>query len=393
VSADKIIELAPLVEPGAPLTAAERERYSRHILIPEIGVLGQRRLKNARVLVIGAGGLGSPVLLYLAAAGVGTLGIVDADTVDISNLQRQVIHGVADVGRSKLHSAAEAITRLNPLVRIHQHDLWLDSTNALALFAGYDLIIDGSDNFATRYLVSDAATLLDKPCVWGSILRFEGQVSVFWDAHGPTYRDLYPEAPPAGSVPACAEGGVFGMLCGTIGSTMVAEALKLITGAGRTLLGRIVLVNALEGSWRELSLARDAAREPVTGLIDYDQFCGTTAAPDQSIHAISVHELAVMLAARTRGERDFDLIDVREPGEYAIVHIPGAVLMPQGDILSAASLPALSLTREIVLHCKSGLRSAVVLADLKRRGYDRVQHVEGGILSWVQEIDATLPTY
>lgn len=393
MSADKIIGLAPLVEPGAKLTVAERERYSRHILIPEIGVLGQRRLKKARVLVIGAGGLGSPVLLYLAAAGVGTLGIVDADTVDISNLQRQVIHGVADVGRSKLQSATEAITGLNPLVTIHQHDLWLDSTNALALFAGYDLIVDGSDNFATRYLVSDAATLLGKPCVWGSILRFDGQVSVFWDEHGPTYRDLYPEAPPAGSVPGCAEGGVFGMLCGTIGSTMVAEAVKLITGAGRSLLGRVVLFNALEGSWRELSIARDPAREPVAGLIDYDQFCGTTAAPDQSAHAISVHELAAMLAARTRGERDFDLIDVREPGEYAIVHIPGAVLMPQGDILSAASLPALSLTREIVLHCKSGSRSAVVLADLQRRGYDRVQHVEGGILAWVKEIDATLPTY
>ena len=386
----EVAALAPLVEPGEELSAAERERYSRHILIPEIGVISQRRLKNARVLVIGAGGLGSPVLLYLAAAGVGTLGIVDHDTVDLSNLQRQIIHGVAGLGRSKLESAAAAVTALNPLVTVRQHDVWLDSANALGLFAQYDLIVDGADNFATRYLVSDAAAMLGKPCIWGSILRFEGQVSVFWNLHGPTYRDLYPDAPPAGSVPSCGEGGVFGMLCGTIGATMVAEAVKLITGVGRTLLGRVVLFDALDASWRELTIARDPATEVVTKLIDYDLFCGTSTGDDDSI---SVQELAVMLDARARGESDFDLVDVREPEEYEIVHIAGALLVPQNGILSGIALSALSRDRDIVVHCKAGPRSAAVLAELQRRGYDRVRHVQGGILAWVKEIAPTLPTY
>lgn len=388
-----VTQLAPLVEPGDDLTAAELERYSRHVLIPEMGVVGQRRLKNARVLVIGAGGLGSPVLLYLAAAGVGTLGIIDTDTVELSNLQRQVIHGVADLGQSKLTSATRGVAQLNPLVTVRQHDFWLDSTNALELFTQYDVIVDGSDNFATRYLVSDAAAMLGKPCVWGSILRFDGQVSVFWNVHGPTYRDLYPEAPPAGSVPNCADGGVFGMLCGTIGSTMVAETVKLITGVGRTLLGRVVLFNALDASWRELAIARDPANTPVSELIDYDVFCATSSATNQVDRTISVHELAAMLESRERGEHDFDLIDVREPGEYEIVHIAGALLIPQGGILSGAALSSLSLDRDIVLHCKAGTRSAAVLAELHGRGYDRVWQVEGGVDAWVREIAPMLPMY
>ncbi|WP_233205895.1 molybdopterin-synthase adenylyltransferase MoeB [Cryobacterium sp. Y82] len=378
--------LAPLVEPGEELTAAERERYSRHILIPEIGMLSQRRLKNARVLVIGAGGLGSPVLLYLAAAGVGTLGIVDHDTVDLSNLQRQIIHGTSGLGRSKLESAAAAVAELNPLVTVYQHDVWLTAANALELFAQYDLIVDGADTFATRYLVSDAAAMLGKPCVWGSILRFDGQVSVFWNRHGPTYRDLYPEAPPAGSVPSCSEGGVFGMLCGTIGSTMVAEAVKLITGVGRTLLGRVVLFNALEASWREISIARDPATEAITTLIDYDLFCGRS-----TKDAISVQQLAALLDRRARGEIDFDLIDVREPDEYEIVHIAGALLVPQGIILSGQA--QLARDRDIVVHCKAGPRSTVVLDELQRQGYAHVRQVEGGILAWVKEIEPTLSTY
>ena len=385
--------LAPLVEAGTELTIAELERYSRHIIIPEIGVIGQRRLKNARVLVVGAGGLGAPVLLYLAAAGVGTLGIIDDDIVDLSNLQRQIIHGVADVGLSKLESARAAVTALNPLVSIRLHPVRLDSTNALALFADYDLIVDGSDNFATRYLVNDAAALLAKPCVWGSIYRFDGQVSVFWAKHGPTYRDLYPEAPPAGSSPSCGEGGVFGMLCGVIGSMMVAESVKLITGVGRTLLGRVALFNALQGSWREIGLTPDRAAAAITELVDYDLFCGTSARSEVAEEGISVRELAAMLDEREQGTRDFDLIDVREPGEYDIVHIRGARLVPQGSILTGVALPTLSQDRDIVLHCKAGPRSADVLAELRRLGYSRVKQLEGGVLAWVQEIDPSLPVY
>ncbi len=387
--------IAPLVEAGTELTTAELERYSRHIIIPEIGIIGQRRLNNARVLVVGAGGLGAPVLLYLAAAGVGTLGIIDDDIVDLSNLQRQIIHGVADVGFSKLESASAAVAELNPLVSVRLHPVRLDSTNALAIFAEYDLIVDGSDNFATRYLVSDAAALLAKPCVWGSIYRFDGQVSVFWAKHGPTYRDLYPEAPPAGSVPTCGEGGVFGMLCGVIGSMMVAESVKLITGVGRTLLGRVALFNALQGSWREIAVSPDNAAATITELIDYELFCGTSAGPEEEVaeDRISVCELAAMLDERERGERDFDLIDVREPGEYEIVRLPGARLVPQGSILSGEALRILSKDRDIVLYCKAGPRSADMLIELRRVGYTRVTQVEGGVLAWVKEIEPTLPVY
>ncbi len=295
--------LPPLVDPGPELTRTEIERYSRHLIIPEIGVEGQRRLKNARVLVIGAGGLGSPALLYLAAAGVGTIGIVDDDDVDLSNLQRQVIHSVPDVGRSKLESARDSIAALNPLVTVVLHPVRLDSTNALEIFADYDLILDGADNFATRYLVNDAAALQGKPYVWGSILRFDGQVSVFWEEFGPSYRDLYPEPPAAGTVPSCAEGGVFGMLCAAVGSMMVIEAVKLITGVGRTLLGRLLIFDALGSSWREIGISKDPEGSPVTQLLDYADFCGvqgpdsdaTTA--DSSADTISATVLAARLAA------------------------------------------------------------------------------------------------
>lgn len=386
--------LEPLVEPAAGLSAEEVERYSRHLIIPEIGALGQRRLKNAKVLVIGAGGLGSPALLYLAAAGVGTLGIVDDDAVDLSNLQRQVIHGVADVGRPKIESARDAIAELNPLVDVRLHNVRLDTSNALELFAGYDLILDGADNFATRYLVNDAAAILGKPYVWGSIFRFDGQVSVFWEKHGPTYRDLYPEAPPAGSVPSCGEGGVFGMLCAAVGSLMVTEAVKLITGVGRSLLGRVALFDALGGSWREIRVSKDPAAEPITELVDYDAFCGITPdVPTDTEHTVTATQLASMLASRKAGLRDFELVDVRESGEYDIVRIEGAVLVPQGRILAGEAWGELPQDKDIVFHCKAGTRSANVLAAARKAGYQRVSHLDGGILSWVRDVEPNKPVY
>jgi sulfur-carrier protein adenylyltransferase/sulfurtransferase len=388
------VSLDPLVEPAADLTPAEVERYSRHLIIPEIGALGQRRLKNAKVLVIGAGGLGSPALLYLAAAGVGTLGIIDDDDVDLSNLQRQVIHGVADVGRPKIESARDAIAALNPLVDVRLHNVRLDASNALDLFAGYDLILDGADNFATRYLVNDAAAILGKPYVWGSIFRFDGQVSVFWEKHGPTYRDLYPEAPPAGSVPSCGEGGVFGMLCAAVGSLMVTEAVKLITGVGRSLLGRVALFDALGGSWREIRVSKDPAAEPITELVDYEAFCGIAPAEQADTeHSVTAAQLATMLASRKAGLKDFDLVDVREPGEFEIVRIDGAVLIPQGRILAGEAWAEIPQDRDIVFHCKAGTRSANVLAAARKAGYQRVSHLDGGILAWVREVEPHKPVY
>ncbi|HEY9356613.1 MAG TPA: molybdopterin-synthase adenylyltransferase MoeB [Arthrobacter sp.] len=388
------VSLEPLVEPAGDLTPAEVERYSRHLIIPEIGAVGQRRLKNAKVLVIGAGGLGSPALLYLAAAGVGTLGIIDDDDVDLSNLQRQVIHGVADVGRPKIESARDAIAALNPLVDVRLHNVRLDASNALELFADYDLILDGADNFATRYLVNDAAAILGKPYVWGSIFRFDGQVSVFWESHGPTYRDLYPEAPPAGSVPSCGEGGVFGMLCAAVGSLMVTEAVKLITGVGRSLLGRVALFDALGGSWREIRVSKDPAAEPITELTDYEAFCGITpAASADTEHTITATQLATMLASRKAGLKDFDLVDVRETGEHDIVSIDGSVLIPQGRILAGEAWAELPQDKDIVFHCKAGTRSANVLEAARKAGYQRVSHLDGGILAWVRDVEPQKPVY
>ena len=386
--------VGPLVEPAEGLSPQEVERYSRHLIIPEIGTMGQRRLKNAKVLVIGAGGLGSPALLYLAAAGVGTLGIVDDDVVDLSNLQRQVIHGVADVGRSKIESARDAVAALNPLIDVRLHDVRLDASNALELFADYDLILDGADNFATRYLVNDAAAILGKPYVWGSIFRFDGQVSVFWEKHGPTYRDLYPEAPPAGSVPSCGEGGVFGMLCAAVGSLMVTEAVKLITGVGRSLLGRVALFDALGGSWREIRVSKDPAAEPITELTDYEAFCGILpASSTANENTVTAKQLATMLAARKAGLKDFELVDVRESGEHDIVSIDGSVLIPQGRILAGEAWSELPQNREIVFHCKAGTRSAAVLAAAKKAGYERVSHLDGGILAWVKDVEPGKPVY
>src|SRR5690349_2886327 len=294
---------------------------------------GQKRLKNAKVLVIGAGGLGSPALLYLAAAGVGTLGIIDDDVVDESNLQRQVIHGQSDIGVAKVDSAAASVAEVNPYVTVIKHNLRLDEDNVLDIFKDYDLILDGTDNFATRYLVNDAAVILGKPYVWGSIYRFEGQVSVFWAQEGPQYRDLYPEPPPPGMVPSCAEGGVLGVLCASIGSVMVTEAIKLITGIGEPLLGRLMVYDALEMTYRTVKIRKDPAGEPITGLIDYDAFCGTLT--DEAAEAAANHTISARdLKARMDAGDDFLLVDVREQNEYEIVAIPGSVLIPKGDILS-----------------------------------------------------------
>lgn len=380
-----IFGLPPLVDPGPPLSHGDLERYSRHALIPQIGLEGQQRLRNARVLVIGAGGLGSPALLYLAAAGVGTLGIVDDDSVELSNLQRQVIHGMGDIGRSKLDSARDSIAEINPGVEVRLHEVRLDSTNVLEIFEGYDVILDGTDNFATRYLVNDAAALLGKPYVWGSILRFDGQVSVFWDKFGPNLRDLYPDPPAPGSVPSCAEGGVFGMLCASIGALMVTEAVKLITGVGETLLGRLLVFDALSSRWRELRVAKDPASEPITGLVDYESFCGLSETPGKAAAndaLIGVEELAARLAKREAGEDRFVLVDVREPVEFEIDRIPGSVLVPVGGISDGTLLERIPRGVPLILHCKAGVRSGQALDALASAGYEDVLHLEGGIDAW-----------
>jgi len=387
-----VTSLPPLVEPAESLSKAEVERYSRHLIIPEVGMIGQKRLKNAKVLVVGAGGLGSPALLYLAAAGVGTLGILDFDVVDESNLQRQVIHGQSDVGKSKAVSAAESVAEINPFVEVILHTDRLESENALEIFAGYDLILDGTDNFATRYLVNDACVLLNKPYVWGSIFRFEGQVSLFWAEYGPQYRDLYPEPPPPGMVPSCAEGGVLGVLCASIGSVMVTEAIKLITGIGETLLGRLMVYDALEMTYRTVKIRRDPAGEPITKLIDYEVFCG--AVSDDAAQAAASHTIsATELKRKIDAGDDFTLIDVREQNEFEIVSIPGAVLIPKGDILSGEALSLIPQDKPVVLHCKSGARSAEALAVLHKAGFADAVHVGGGVLAWIKQVDSSLPSY
>ncbi|UPK74035.1 adenylyltransferase/sulfurtransferase MoeZ [Nocardioidaceae bacterium SCSIO 66511] len=388
--------LPPLVEPAPELTIDEVRRYSRHLIIPDVGMTGQKRLKNAKVLIIGAGGLGSPALLYLAAAGVGTLGIVEFDEVDESNLQRQIIHGQSDIGKHKGESAKESVREINPYVDVVLHSERLENDNALEIFADYDLILDGTDNFATRYLVNDAAVLLGKPYVWGSIYRFEGQVSVFWEKHGPQYRDLYPEAPPPGMVPSCAEGGVLGVLCSSIGSIMVTEAIKLITGIGEPLIGRLMVYDALEMSYNTLNIRKDPNGEPVTELIDYEAFCGAVsdeAADAAAGSTISVTQLDTMLKERSEGTRDFTLVDVREPNEYEINKIPGSILIPKGEFLNGNALEQLPQDKQVVLHCKSGARSAESLAVLKGAGFDDAVHVGGGVVAWVNQIDPSQPSY
>ncbi|MGB9012842.1 MAG: adenylyltransferase/sulfurtransferase MoeZ [Aeromicrobium sp.] len=389
--------VAPLVEPADELTIDEVRRYSRHLIIPDVGMTGQKRLKNAKVLVIGAGGLGSPALLYLAAAGVGTLGIIDDDVVDESNLQRQVIHGQSDIDKPKVTSAAESVAEINPYVTVIQHEVRLDTDNVLDIFAAYDLIVDGTDNFATRYLVNDAAVILNKPYVWGSIYRFEGQVSVFWAQEGPQYRDLYPEPPPPGMVPSCAEGGVLGVLCASIGSIMVTEAIKLITGIGDPLIGRLMVYDALEMRYSTLKVQRDPNGVLPTELMeDYEAFCGAVseeAAEAAADSTISVATLDGWLKERNDGGRDFVLVDVREPNEYEINHIPGSVLIPKGEFLNGNALEQLPSDQQIVLHCKSGARSAEALAVLKGAGYSDAVHVGGGVVAWVNQIDPSQPTY
>jgi adenylyltransferase/sulfurtransferase len=391
-------ELPPLVEPGAVLSSTEIESYSRHIMLPEIGSIGQRRLANARVLVIGAGGLGSPALLYLAAAGVGTIGIVDDDVVDASNLQRQVVHGVADIGRPKVESARDTIAAINPHVTVEQHLMRLNAGNALDLFSRYDLILDGADNFATRYLANDAAAILGKPYVWGAVLRFTGQVTVFWEKHGPTYRDLFPEPPEHGSVPSCGEAGVLGIVCATIGSAMAAEAIKVITGIGQTLLGRLQLFDALTATWREVAIRKDEDARPITELIDYENFCGMppsyaaqTSPP--TWRTTTAHELDLRLRTGDAGEADFDLIDVREPTEHALVNIPGSRLVPLASIQSGDALADLPRDRELVVYCKTGIRSTHAVEALSRAGYTRLTVVSGGILDWIEQVEPDKPRY
>ncbi len=400
------MSLPPLVEPAAELTIDEVRRYSRHLIIPDVGMEGQKRLKNARVLVIGAGGLGSPALLYLAAAGVGTLGIAEFDEVDESNLQRQVIHGQSDIGKSKAISAKESIAETNPLVNVVLHDERLDNDNVMAIFEQYDLIVDGTDNFATRYLVNDAAVLLGKPYVWGSIYRFDGQASVFWAAApggtSPCYRCLYPEPPPPGMVPSCAEGGVLGVLCASIGSIQVNEAIKLLTGIGEPLLGKLMIYDALEMEYRKLAVRKDPScavcgeNPTVTELIDYEAFCGAIsdeAAEAAADSTISVTTLEHWLKERENGERDFVLVDVREPNEHEINQIPGAVLIPKGEFLNGNALGELSSDTQVVLHCKTGVRSAEALAVLKGAGFSDSVHVGGGVSAWVSQIDPSQPSY
>jgi sulfur-carrier protein adenylyltransferase/sulfurtransferase len=388
--------LPPLVEPAAELTRDEVARYSRHLIIPDLGVDGQKRLKNARVLVIGAGGLGAPTLLYLAAAGVGTIGIVDFDVVDESNLQRQIIHGVSDIGRSKAQSARDSIAEVNPLVDVRLHEERLERHNAVDLFEQYDLILDGTDNFATRYLVNDAAVLAHKPYVWGSIYRFEGQISVFWedapDGRGLNYRDLYPEAPPPGMVPSCAEGGVLGILCASIASVMGTEAIKLITGIGEPLLGRLMVYDALEMSYRTITIRKDPSTRKITELIDYEEFCGVVsddAAEAAADSTITPRELRELLESGKK----VALIDVREPVEWDINHIDGAQLIPKSLINSGEGLAKLPQDRMPVLYCKTGVRSAEALAALKNAGFADAVHLQGGIVAWAKQMQPDMVMY
>ena len=399
------MSFAPIVDPADELTVDEVRRYSRHLIIPDVGMAGQKRLKNAKVLVIGAGGLGSPALMYLAAAGVGTIGIAEFDEVDESNLQRQVIHGQSDIGRPKGESARDSITEVNPYVTVVLHPERLDNDNVKQVFEGYDLIVDGTDNFATRYMVNDAAYFLGIPYVWGSIYRFDGQASVFAPMLGeelPCYRCLYPEPPPPGMVPSCAEGGVLGVLCASIGAIQGTEAIKLLTGIGEPLIGSLMIYDALEMEYRKLRVRKDpncalcGENPTVTDLIDYDAFCGAIsneAADAAAGSTISVTDLEHMLKEREEGTRDFVLVDVREQNEFEINRIPGSVLIPKGEFLKGNALGQLPSDKQVVLHCKSGVRSAEALAVLKGAGYADAVHVGGGVVAWVNQIDPSQPSY
>ena len=370
--------LPPLVEPAAELTAEEARRYARQLLLPGVGEVGQRRLKAARVLVVGAGGLGSPALLYLAAAGVGTIGVVDDDVVAESNLHRQVVHGTADVGRAKVDSAADAVARANPLVRVVKHGERLTADNAEGIVAGYDLVVDGSDNFGTRYLVNDACVLTGTPWVWGAVLRFDGQVAVFWDGHGPTYRDLFPAPPAPGTVPSCGEAGVLGAVCAAVGAAMVTEAVKLVTGAGTSLLGRVLVHDALAMTWRPLRLAPDPRRAPVTAIGPVEG--AEDREPSDDLPEVDAAELDRRLRERAAGGAGFVLVDVREPDEHAAHAIPGSVLVPLADVLAEPG--RFDPAQPLVLHCAGGTRSARALRAVLAAGHPDAVHLRGGVTAW-----------
>jgi molybdopterin/thiamine biosynthesis adenylyltransferase/rhodanese-related sulfurtransferase len=401
--------LPPLVEPSAPLSAQEIERYARHVLLPEVALLGQRRLKNARVLVVGAGGLGSPALMYLAAAGVGTIGVLDADVVDLSNLARQVVHGTADVGRSKTESAAERLASVNPLVRVVRHDVRIEATNALAIIADYDLVLDGTDNFPTRYLLNDACVLLGKPDIWGSIYRFDAQTSIWWARHGPCYRCVFPEPPPPALVPSCAEGGVLGVLCAAIGSIQAAEVVKLIVGIGDPLVGRLMVHDALRQSWDVLTAHKNpdcavCGESPtVTELADYQDFCGVTspvgagssgtvtAASAAAVPQISAVGLADLLAGGA--PPDVLLVDVRGSQERSIASIPGAWAIHLDQFRSGDAVPQIPFDQRVVIFCRSGVRSEEAARILIEAGHPDVRSLQGGVLAWVRDVDPDQPGY
>ncbi|MGH9771959.1 MAG: molybdopterin-synthase adenylyltransferase MoeB [Candidatus Acidiferrales bacterium] len=371
-------------------------RYSRHLIMPEVGMEGQLKLKQARVLCIGAGGLGAPLVMYLAAAGIGTLGLVDFDVVDFTNLQRQIIHGTNDVGRTKLESARDAIREINPTVEVVNYETRLCSENALDIFRGFDIVVDGTDNFPTRYLVNDACVLLGKPNVYGSIFRFEGQASVFYAAEGPCYRCLYPEPPPPGLVPSCAEGGVLGVLPGIIGCLQALEAVKLIIGKGQPLIGRLLLFDALGMKFRELKLRKNPAcpvcgeNPTITELIDYEQFCGIRG-EEQEID-MSVPEITPVELKRLMDDKKMPvLIDVREPHEFEICRIPGSTLIPLGEVPSRMN--ELNSADEIVVHCRSGARSAQAVNFLMKAGFRKIRNLQGGILAWSDQVDPSVPKY
>jgi sulfur-carrier protein adenylyltransferase/sulfurtransferase len=383
------------------LSNDEVKRYSRHLIMPEVGVEGQEKLKKGSVLCVGAGGLGSPAALYLAAAGVGTIGIVDFDVVDFSNLQRQVIHSTPDVGRSKLASAKDRLLALNPHINIETYETALSSKNALDLFKPYDVILDGTDNFPTRYLTNDACVILGKPNAYGSIFRFEGQASVFATKGGPCYRCLYPEPPPPGLVPSCAEGGVLGVLPGVIGTIQATEAIKLIMGIGEPLIGRFLIYDALRMKFRELKLKKDpdcpvcGTNPTVTELIDYEQFCGVApAATEVAVSTSNSNETETdvkELKRKIDAKEDFFLLDVREPNEYQIGKIPGSTLIPLGEVPQRVS--EIPRDKEIIVHCKMGGRSAKAAAYLREQGYTNVKNLKGGILDWSDKIDPSVPKY
>src|ERR1035437_7062130 len=378
------------------LSRDEIGRYARHLILPDVGVEGQKRLKAARVLLIGAGGLGSPLALYLAAAGVGQIGLVDFDVVDVSNLQRQILHGTKDIGRKKVDSARERIADVNPFVELTTYDAALTSQNALGIIEKYDLVVDGTDNFPTRYLVNDACVMLGKPNVYGSVFRFEGQASVFSAKDGPCYRCLFPEPPPPGMVPSCAEGGVFGVLPGLVGMIQATEAIKLILGIGEPLIGRLLLVDALGAQFRTVKIRRNAAcpacgTREITKLIDYDAFCGLKTEDGRRKTEEAMPEITpVELAERLRAG-DVELIDVREPNEWDIARIPGARLIPLGDF--PAAIPSLDRTRDIVVQCRSGMRSGKAVRQLQAAGFTKVKNLAGGILRWSDDVDPTVPKY